>query len=326
MISALKQERQNDLPQELEIVNAVHKKELAEIKEKHQEALSVLKARIKELQMENEKIKASGNQLMTKSELTEREWKVKYEEVKSKYKDLEWKLKKAEDDKHKYTPKEMEKLKNECKKKLADMKVKCEEAVNKYRQERNILEEKVKRLETEQSNTNIRYIEQINELNSQLEKYKEVDKELKGMQTQRDNALEQIQTFRGRINQTKKLKSELLKAKDLLEASEEKMEELKEARIQVLELKGHLRKLRKNIIQLKDTITELEREKLIMQNNFMQEKEKIESEFNKERVQLMKLLEAKALKQEVRKDETMNAPRIFTSANSVRVEYKQLKE
>jgi chromosome segregation ATPase len=309
MISALKQERQNEFPQELEIVNAVHKKELAEIKEKHQEALNVLKARIKELQVENEKIKASGNQLATKNELAEREWKVKYEEVKSKYKDAEWKLKKAEDDKHK--SKEVEKLKNECKKKLTEMK-------DKYKQEQNKLEEKVRILEV----TNIQYTEQINELILQLENYKEVDKELKGMQTQRDSALEQIQTFRGKINQTRKLKSELLKAKDLLEASEEKMEELKKARIQVLELKGHIHKLQKSTVQLKSTITELEQEKSAIQKNFMQEKEKLEIGFNRERVQLMKLLEARTSN----KDETMNAPRIFTSTNDVRVEYKGLKE
>lgn len=359
MISALKEEcgRRNELPRELEIVGAVHKKELAEIKEKHQEALSVLKGRVKELQAENEKLKAANCQLAAKQELSEREWRVKLEEKAAKCKEAEWKIKKAEEC-HRVAPKEVEKLKAEYKKKLTEMKSKCEEIIAKHKQEKGQVEERLKKVERELLEQKAMYNE---ELNCQLEKYKEAGKELRGMQTQRDSALEQIQTFRERVGHTKKLKHELLRAKDLLEASEEKMEELKKARTQLVEMKGRVRKLEKSEARLKNTVAELEQEKNLLQEQLENEKEKVEKEFNKERVQLMKVLADKTQQLEVlgrrgsacdgqsrnvdsittestsrhlfhrmRKDETMNAPRTLTSANiiniGVRAEYRQLKE
>ena len=132
MITALKREADNELPRELEIANSVHKKELAEIKDKHQEAINALKTRIKELQAENMAIKEAASQLSMKNELIKREWKVKVEEMNEKHKEIEWRIKQSNEERksQQLVPKEMEKIKSEYRKKISEMKIKCEDAID----------------------------------------------------------------------------------------------------------------------------------------------------------------------------------------------------
>jgi hypothetical protein len=248
MLAALKQDTDNKLPKELEIATTAHKKELKEIKERYKITIRTLEHKVKDLEIENQSLKSKGEQTERKEELKEREWKVKLEEEIRKRKELEWKVTKAEDTNKKLMltiNKEMEKVKSEYNRKLDEMKVKCEQSILKFKEEKVLLEEQLKKEGTQ-------------ELCSDTV----------------------AQTSRERIHNVKKLKQELFKAKELLEESEVRMGEMKEY-IRKLEkneknLKESIREKVNELEEARSSLQEkFEQEQEKMQHNFNQERKQL---------------------------------------------------
>eukprot|EP01022_Parablepharisma_sp_SALTPOND_P016429 TRINITY_DN2404_c0_g1_i1.p2 TRINITY_DN2404_c0_g1~~TRINITY_DN2404_c0_g1_i1.p2 ORF type:complete len:559 (-),score=63.29 TRINITY_DN2404_c0_g1_i1:1806-3482(-) len=367
MIAALKQEsaKRSEIPRELEITNAMYKKELAEAKEKYQEDIKSFQNKIKELELAKAEAESNLKQVATKSALVEREWKLKFEETMGKCKALEWKIKQNEEERKKQSEiaaldaqvklsnksVELEKVKAEHQRELDNIKNKCDNALKEiaslHKQEKDSLETRWEEAQAELKQSKLRYLEEIHELNAELTDTKQKAKYLE----------EQAQNFKG-------LKQRLYKAKQLLEVSEEMKTELKKARKQIVEMKAYIIKLESNEKRLKgsvsEKVTELEETRVSLKRRLSTERKRMQEDFNQERIQIMKELASKGrevdelsrrLKKsrekvdqhmdEVKrvvpelsnqhvfyrfgKDETMNAPRAFESNNN-KVEYKQLKE
>jgi len=273
MFSALKQDTDNSLPKELEIATAAHKKELKETKERYKTAIRTLEQKVKDLEAENQGLKSKGEQIERKEELREREWKVKLEEEIRKRKEIEWKVSKAEDTNKKLMitlNTEMGKVKNEYNRKLNEMKVKCEQSILKFKGEKVLLEEQLKKEGTQEVFSN------VNEITAQ--------------------------TSRERIHNVKKLKQELFKAKELSEESEVKMKEMEEY---IKKLERNEKYLKESI---REKVNELEEARNSLQERFAQEQRKMQYDLNQEKKQLIRGL-GNRNNNKAKKEETMNAPR-----------------
>eukprot|EP00826_Nyctotherus_ovalis_P039967 TRINITY_DN3884_c0_g1_i3.p2 TRINITY_DN3884_c0_g1~~TRINITY_DN3884_c0_g1_i3.p2 ORF type:complete len:195 (-),score=90.57 TRINITY_DN3884_c0_g1_i3:18-602(-) len=164
MLAALKQETSNKLPKELEIATAAHKRELAEAKERHRVAVRGLEQRARELEAENRALLSGGEQAKARAEVREKEWRLKVEEAARRSREAEWKMARAQEENKKVVQvanKSVEKVKEEYNRKLNEMKNKCEQSILKFKQEKTLLEERLKKAETELKKESAKCINEV---------------------------------------------------------------------------------------------------------------------------------------------------------------------
>jgi len=308
MISALKQEnsktREN---KEIEFANSMLKKELNDVQEKSKENIIKLENQIKELEISKLTLENALKQINSKNSLSEREWKVKYEEISTKNKELEWKIKQFEEENKKHYENEnneiqiklsnknaeLEKVKSENLNEISQLKEGYEKTLEEIRklhkQEKESMEirlEKMKHEFKEIKHKKEAYLEEIHELNSQLDFFKQqAEVDMENQRTQRDliNAKEQ------------KLNNKLSKAKLVMEAAEELKTQFRKTKKQNAELKINIAKLEASEKILKESLAQKEAELENAKNCLINEKKKMQDEFDIERLQIVKELTNKNL-------------------------------
>ena len=309
MLSVLKDTNgENNLPKELEMANAMHKKEIEDMKERTAETVQSLERQIQGLKNTNTNYENTIKQLQTTQNETEKSCEAKISEVQTKMKDVEEKLKQAIEDKAKQKEAveldvqvrllslnaTMDKLKASHTKELERMKLQGENSLNDikyiYGQEKMALEARLEKayneLKITQSNKegnysslNLQdmqsnYLDEIQELNAHLGSFKkQSQEEMNSINKQRDDALnkatyldheliklkEAMRTDQTMHEQSSaELSHKLEKAKSLIEANEGIQGELKRLKKQISDMKAYVTKIEGNERRLKVLLSQKE--------------------------------------------------------------------
>lgn len=266
MFSALKPLSNDNsvIPKEMEIMEGLHKKEIEEIKQKNEKITKSLEKQIAEYKETNAEFEKTIKNLQNQKIDSEKMYQLKVAEAENKKKEYEDKLKNIDSERSKHKDMaildseakvananaEMERLRSENKYELEKTKQDCENTLREikfiYEREKLLVESRlekanaeIKLLQSKRSSCDTsrdlnelqnNYIEQIQELSTQLDAFKKQSEEDVALyKKQRDDAIKKVEELNR--NQT---------------YCREDYEELQTVKKQVVNLKSYVAKLENN--------------------------------------------------------------------------------
>jgi len=311
----------NQIPKEIEIAMQFHKKEIEELTNIHIKEKTTLQEQVASLKVSIEEKDSIVQELSELVKEKEAELEIVRTELERMQRQNEDKLRKVEEATQRHKDAldfdahlkvtnlntEIEKLKSDHNVELEQVMIKSKEALNEikkvYEEEKQLFEERLAKAQTEilnlqnqprQQTGSKDCLEEIRELNAHLDTFKkQSQEEVTGLKKQREEYKKKAEALEEELvalkhtmrnaqliheQSTKNFKQKLEKAQQAMEANENSYEELQKAKKQIVELRNTITKLETNEKRYKGIIANKEKEVEELRENC---KQKINNERKK---------------------------------------------